>query len=863
VTVPWSCTAHGQRSDEPADAPEASPQIQKAADRYQQEIDRHLEMIKQTPDRVDGYLELSRLYRTTGRYDLALEPARKAAGIDPASGLALQAAGELHLLRGEYEQAEPLLSQARSRGDASLTAALSLGLLYLERGRKREAQAVFQELIRAYQQGRARRADEVMAVALAAKHLERFHDANDLLSEATRLNPSYKDAFVAWGRLFLEKYNRSEAVSIFEEALKIDPAYPPALAGLAEALAENRPAQAEAKCREALEINPNLMEARHLLVRLFLVDEAYDEAIEQIQKVLAVHPSSPATRALLAACYHAMGRQADYDAECRRVLEVNPGYGQLYAILADNLSRRYRFREAIEMGHKAIALDPELWSAYASLGINLSRVGEEAAGRRYLEQAFEHDAFNTWTYNTLNLFDAIEQYATLTSEHFILKLHREEDPVYGKLALELLEEAYRTISPRYGFTTNRPVLVEIFPKHDDFAVRISGLPGAGALLGVCFGEVIVADSPRARSGGTFNWGQALWHEFAHVVHLQLTRNRIPRWLAEGIAVYEARMARPEWNIDLETDFAAAVERKRLLKVSELNSGFTRPKSADQVVLSYYQASVVVEYIIERHGFDALRTMLRLYREDKGTGDVVAAALGESMDALDRAFLTYAEERTAATRRALRFTPSTEKELTEADLRAAADDHPESFYAHLFLGRLLAASGKADEAIEAFKKARDLIPSYVQGENPYRLLADLYRKRGDAAATVRELEALTAIDEDDLAACKELADLYITQQRYDEGIRALTRAVMINPFDAKVRNMRGSAFERQRRYDKAITEFQAALAVETTDRAMAHYNLARVYLAADRPAEAKQAALQALEIAPNYEAAQEILLKTVK
>ena len=66
---------------------------------------------------------------------------------------------------------------------------------------------------------------------------------------------------------------------------------------------------------------------------------------------------------------------------------------------------------------------------------------------------------------------------------------------------------------------------------------------------------------------------------------------------------------------------------------------------------------------------------------------------------------------------------------------------------------------------------------------------------------------------------------------------------INPFDSKVRNMRGMAYEWQNRYEKAILEYQAALAVETTDLALAHYNLARVYLAANRQAEAKQAALK--------------------
>ena len=863
ILTTWSCTAKGQKNTDPENGESAERPDLQTADSYLKAVEGQLYLLQQDPKNMDAGLELIRLYRIIGQYDQALEFAARLSGGQMDNRSASLAYNELLLSKGQYQLAETQLVQSRSKPEGFWGATRSLGLLYLETGRKTEAQALFQALIQAYQQGSARTSDAVLAVAIAAKKLERFHEANDLFAEATRIDSLNKDAFVAWGYLFIEKYNRSEALSLFEDALKIDPAYPPALAGLAEALSESRTAQAEAKCKEALGINPNLVDAHLLLGRLALTDEDYDDAVGHFQKALEVNPNAPATRALLAACYQAMGMEARYETECNQVLAINPGYGQLYGTIADNLSRRYRFREAIEMGRKAIALDPELWDAYASLGINLSRVGEETEGRKYLDEAFSHDAFNTWTYNTLNLFDTFENYTSHSSAHFLLKLSKEEDPVYGQQALALLEEAYRTVAPKYGFSVSRPVLVELFPKHDDFAVRISGLPGAGALLGVCFGEVVVADSPKARPAGSFNWGQTLWHEFAHVIHLQLTRNRIPRWLAEGIAVYEAKLARPEWGIDLDSDFAAAVEKKRLLRVSELNSGFTRPKSADQVILSYYQASIVVEFIIERYGFDAIKKMLQMYNNDKPTDEIIKAISGDSFTAFDDAFFKYAEKRTEATRRALRFTPPKNKELKESDLRELAEDQPESFYANLFLGQALQKAGKTDEAIEKLTKARMLLPSYVHGENPYLLLAELYQKKGDEAAAIYELETLTAIDEDDIEACKALALLYAKQQKDDGVIRALTRASMINPFDSNVRNRRGAAYERQHLYDLAIPEFEAAMVVETTDKAVASYNLARVYLGANRRVDAKRAALQALEIAPNYEAAQDILLKTVE
>jgi len=862
LSVAWSCNAHGQKAQETEATAEIALETAVAIEKYQVIVQERQAFADANPNNPEAYLDLSRAYKTVGRYTDAEAQARRAVEIGGSSE-AFAVVGELLYLQGKYGDAETQLKQATGPINGLPAAYLYLGRLYRETGRKTEAEAQFEHIVRLFRQGRVHGAEGAAATALASKYLERFHDANNLFMEATRLPGNQLDVYVAWGNLFLEKYNRKDATVTFEDALEIDPSYPPALAGLAEALSETRTSLAEKRALQALNINPSLVEARQLLARLYLDDEQYDNAVEQLEKALKVNPESTATRSLLAACYNAMGKQDAFHEEVRRVMDTNPQYGQLFATIADNLSRRYRFVEAIEMGRKAIKTDPSLWTAYASLGVNLSRVGKETEARRHLDTSFEGDSFNLYTLNTLNLFDAINEYTTRTSDNFILKLDKDEDPVFGKLALDLLEQAHRTISPRYGFEPERPILVEIFPEHSDFAVRISGLPGAGALLGVCFGEVIVADSPKARPVGSFNWGQTLWHEFAHVIHLQLTRNRIPRWLAEGIAVYEARIARPEWDIDLDLEFAKAAERGDLLAIGDLNSGFTRPKSAEQVILSYYQASMVVEFIVEKYGFGAIRTMLSHYRDDQNTTQVIEDTFDITFEEFDAAFASYTDDITADTRLATRFTVSPGKTWSEEDLRMKIEMQPGSFYAHLHLGRVLMAKEKYKDAIEMLKKARELLPAYVHTGNPYRLLADIYKKTGNVAGRIRELEALTSIDEDNIEGCKELAQIYDDRRQDHELIGILSRATMINPFDSKVRNMLGTAFERQERFNEAIIEFQAALKVETTDMAAAHYNLSRVYLAAGRNSEAKRSALAALKIAPNFEAAQEILLNSLE
>ena len=117
----------------------------------------------------------------------------------------------------------------------------------------------------------------------------------------------------------------------------------------------------------------------------------------------------------------------------------------------------------------------------------------------------------------------------------------------------------------------------MFPRHDDFAVRTVGLPGMIGALGACFGRVVTIDSPKARPPGDFNWEPTLWHELAHVITLQLSKQRVPRWLTEGISVYEEKLGSPDWGREGELMFAAAYGRGDHMSLRELNAAFTNPR----------------------------------------------------------------------------------------------------------------------------------------------------------------------------------------------------------------------------------------------------------------------------------------------
>ena len=132
---------------------------------------------------------------------------------------------------------------------------------------------------------------------------------------------------------------------------------------------------------------------------------------------------------------------------------------------------------------------------------------------------------------------------------------------------QLARKALADLGKRYNVTPNGPVLIEMFPRHDDFAVRTLGLPGMVGALGACFGRVVTLDSPRARPPGTFNWAATLWHELAHVVTLQLSNQRVPRWLTEGASVFEERRADASWGREGEIDFLRAYAAGKAIQLA--------------------------------------------------------------------------------------------------------------------------------------------------------------------------------------------------------------------------------------------------------------------------------------------------------
>jgi len=823
--------------------------------------------------------------RETGQYDKARDEATALAKQAPRQPNVLAALAETLIETGRYEEAAKRLAAALQLDKEHIkTRRLSLELAEIT-GDNPAAQAQMSYFFDLYRSRKAATAEALTAVARAVQN-EDPHGAWGAYQDAQQEDPYYADAWLLGGFLCLEKYAWPFATQSFNRLVKLNPNLAVAHAGLASVLlANSKYDKALESIETALKANPHLPLAHELKAAILGVERKHAESLAEIRAALKINPRSLSALSLLAAHYEAVVKPGKRDETIAHVLKINPAHAEVYNTLSITCQRLRRSPSAIAWARKAIKLRPRYWRGYYLAGMNLVRAGEEKEGYELLERAFELNRFNVWAANTLTVLDRDlkrKEFVYHQTPHFFVKLDRTEDPILWPYLELMLEPMYDKLTRKYRFEPTGPmlttgkVLVLLFPKHSEFSARTIGLPGLSA-LGACLGQVITMPSPafgRRRRSGPFNWRQVLVHEFAHVVTLQKTRYHIPRWLTEGISVWEEDDTRVKWDQMLKH----ALAEGQLLPLEDLDRGFVRPKFRTQVPLSYYQAFLITRHFSETYGNDAILKMLELYHDGEPTAQVLAKATGKPLKTLNAQTLDYIRRYAKAIRLATqridkktldkleaqakkddknadlwtrialgRLMARKTKQAREAAQRAvkldpklarahavlgfiaytidkkpqAAKKHylaakaadPDYFPARLYLG-LIARDDFSDEAIRELEAARRLAPRFIQrGRNPYLLLARLYRDEGQPHKAIAMLRQLCKLDSNDAKARVELAELLTQQAMHPEAAATYLDAIYIDPFDLAIHMAAARAYEAAKDPTQAAREYGVAAAID--------------------------------------------------
>jgi tetratricopeptide (TPR) repeat protein len=663
---------------------------------------------------------------------------------------------------------------------------------------------------------------------------EMYQEANNQFRLAVAQSPANAHYRVRWGRLMHDRFNNTDAANLFKEALEKDPKNAQAYYGLALVSADGFDSKALEYAGKALELDPKFVEAHELKANLLLEDSDEGKAFAEADEALKISSEALDAMAIHAAIEVLADRSPD--AWFEKIRQINPTYGEGYALVAHHLVFNRRYEDGIALYRKAIELDPRLWPARSQLGINLMRMGLEEEPRKQLEMCYDNGYRNEETVNSLRLLDSYKNFVTFKDDTTILKLQKKEADLLRPYFDAELKRIIATYDKKYKMKLPGPVQVEVYPDHEDFAVRTMGMPGLGA-LGVTFGEVIAMDSPSGRPPGEFHWASTLWHEMSHVYILVATNHRVPRWFTEGLAVHEETEVSPEWGDRMTPEIVVAIRDKKLLPVAELDRGFIRPQYPMQVIVSYYQAGRICDYIQSRWGADKLLDMVHSYAQLKTTPDVIRQDLAMEPEEFDKQFLEWLDKDVGKTVANFDKWRTGVKDLVQQ-----------------------AKNKNYDEVLKEGEEVRGLYPDYVYPANPYEFMAEADLAKGNKQAATVILTDYEKMGGRSPQALKQLAALEEELGKPADAAATLDRLNYISPVDEDLHRHLGDLWFAQNNTKGAIREYGAVVALHPLDQASAQFNLARAYFAAGQKDMAEEHLLASLEAAPSFRPAQKLLLQ---
>jgi cellulose synthase operon protein C len=244
-----------------------------------------------------------------------------------------------------------------------------------------------------------------------------------------------------------------------------------------------------------------------------------------------------------------------------------------------------------------------------------------------------------------------------------------------------------------------------------------------------------------------------------------------------------------------------------------------------------------DYIAERWGNDSILVMIHSFAARKTTPEAIQDNLHETADAFDKDFLNWLDQKTGNTVRHF--------DNWKEGMRTAYADWK---------------SGRRDDAVRQALAIRDYYPDYVGSGNDYELISDFYLSTGKKLEAIQQLERYRDLGGTNVQTLEKLAQLERQSGKAKQAETTLRKLNYVYPENEETHRTLGALLLGEGDVNGAIREDEAVLALQPSDPAQSHYELARALCAAHRMSEAKDQVLIALEAAPDFKPAQQLLLQ---
>jgi hypothetical protein len=202
---------------------------------------------------------------------------------------------------------------------------------------------------------------------------------------------------------------------------------------------------------------------------------------------------------------------------------------------------------------------------------------------------------------------------------------------FGEALFDRANDALKRLETAAGVLIERPISIFIYSGNRDFrnAIQATAQEWTGGQAFTDEGVLVIGISP-----SNLNWGlQATAHEVTHLVIHQATENPysdIPRWLDEGLAVYNENDG--EITFDYVRTVNNAAARNGLFTIRSLSSTF--PAAHQEAQLAYGQSGQIVKFIVDSYGPEKMDELLDVFSAGALADDALQQVLGLDTNELD-------------------------------------------------------------------------------------------------------------------------------------------------------------------------------------------------------------------------------------
>lgn len=163
-----------------------------------------------------------------------------------------------------------------------------------------------------------------------------------------------------------------------------------------------------------------------------------------------------------------------------------------------------------------------------------------------------------------------------------------------------------------------------------------------SIVGVAFSRslLIILKSPRDVNSPEVDLVKTFIHELTHIILGSAFKDaqEIPRWLNEGIALYESG----EWSFNRVTTMTRAVLTDSMIPLAELT--YTFPENPRDLQLAYAQSFYLVSFLITRFGRPSFHTFIRFYSQKKNLEETLFQVYSLSLEELEKEWKDFLKVR---------------------------------------------------------------------------------------------------------------------------------------------------------------------------------------------------------------------------